>query len=165
MDDLKPCLAVNHGGIWVEEEEMYYRGGRVNVFDDIPDIVDSSYVKQLIDSLGYTDILKLHFLDPRKTMKDGSGQGSFMSLLNGDGVGCYEPRINRDVKYDYDSEGTDEDDVEFVSARDRLTQEIKNELDYEEELGMLKSVAESKGKGVNMFEDDWEGVSDEDSPK
>uniref|UniRef100_A0A803N300 Transposase MuDR plant domain-containing protein n=1 Tax=Chenopodium quinoa TaxID=63459 RepID=A0A803N300_CHEQI len=193
---------------------MYYRGGRVNIFDNIPDTIDSSYVKQLIDSLGYTDIAKLHFLDFRKTTQDGmrflafdsrtfdpflslllecrvihvycehelgmptnfnvgsGGQGScqgpavgsFMFLLNGFGAGCFEPRRSRDIQFDYDSEGTDEDDVEFVSARDKLTQEKKNELDFEEELGMLQRVAKSEGKAMNMFEEVWEGGSDEDSP-
>uniref|UniRef100_A0A803LPQ8 PB1-like domain-containing protein n=1 Tax=Chenopodium quinoa TaxID=63459 RepID=A0A803LPQ8_CHEQI len=134
MDDLRPCLVVHHGGVWVDGEEMYYRGGRINVFDDIPHTVDSSYVKQLIDSLGYTDIVKLHFLDPRKTMQDGI------------------------------SKGTNEDDVEFVSSRDKLTQEKKDELEFEDKLVMLQRIADSKGKEMNMFGDDWEGLSDEDSP-
>lgn len=51
--------------------ETFYNGGRVIVFEYILEFVDSSYVKQLIESLGYTNIIKLHNLDPKKTLQDG----------------------------------------------------------------------------------------------
>ncbi|KAL2929833.1 Transposon Ty2-GR1 Gag-Pol polyprotein [Bienertia sinuspersici] len=50
---------------------MVYDGGKVNVFQDLPKSIDASYVKELIDSLGYNDVVKLHFLDPRKELHNG----------------------------------------------------------------------------------------------
>ncbi|KAL2900473.1 hypothetical protein RDABS01_025555 [Bienertia sinuspersici] len=50
---------------------MVYDGGKVNVFQDLQESIDASYVKELIDSLGYNDVVKLHFLDPRKELHNG----------------------------------------------------------------------------------------------
>uniref|UniRef100_A0A803KUM6 Uncharacterized protein n=1 Tax=Chenopodium quinoa TaxID=63459 RepID=A0A803KUM6_CHEQI len=55
-------------------------------------------------------------------------------------------RINKQAQYEYDNEGTDEDDLEFVSAREKLTQEKNDEVGYEDELVMLEKIAYSKEK-------------------
>uniref|UniRef100_A0A803L1C7 Uncharacterized protein n=1 Tax=Chenopodium quinoa TaxID=63459 RepID=A0A803L1C7_CHEQI len=172
MSDLSPCIIVPRGGEWLDGSEMSYIGGRVRVFDGLPMDVDDTFVKELIESLAYTNIVKLHFLDPRKTLKDGVrylgferstfdpflcllleymvihvytehecgsvdlGGGSFLNMLTSGMVGKSNPRSNVVNKVDYDSEGTDEDDIE---------------------------VAESKGKETLNVGDEWELGSDNGS--
>ncbi|XP_021767501.1 uncharacterized protein LOC110731889 [Chenopodium quinoa] len=205
---LNPCIVVHHGGQWLVRGDMYYSGGRVNVFEDIPECVDSDYVKNIIEFLEHDDIVKMHYLDPRKTMVDGIrflafdsktfdpflslllefkvihiytehelgatlhttgmglGHGSFTDLLTGGGVGCSAPRDNEDVgvDVDYDSEGTDEDDDELLNSRSKVSQHKLEEKSYEEEMDMLKRVAESKDGEADFIANDWEGESDVDSP-
>lgn len=49
------------------------------------------------------------------------------------------PSINvNQADIDYDIEGTDEDDFEVVHARDRVMEDKKEQLSYEEELKMLE---------------------------
>uniref|UniRef100_A0A803MUX2 Transposase MuDR plant domain-containing protein n=1 Tax=Chenopodium quinoa TaxID=63459 RepID=A0A803MUX2_CHEQI len=199
---LKPCIIVHHGGEWDQDEgQLIYNGGRVNTFDDIPEDVDSVYVKQVIDSLGYKDIVKVHFLDPKKDFQCSirflgfensscdpflslllefrvievytehehahvpshigigvGGHGSFVELLNS-GV----PR-STDPFIDYNTEGSDEDDAEIVNARTRLNEEKQKEKSYEDELVMLRKLAESKGTDPSRYACDSDGLSGTDNP-
>lgn len=62
---------MHHGGKWTSECGMEYNGGNVSVFNDIPDCVSMSYLKDLISSLGHKNIMKLHYADPRKDFNNG----------------------------------------------------------------------------------------------
>lgn len=230
---------MHHGGEWVVQGDMVYSGGRVDVFDYIHENADGKYVKELVDSLGYNDIEKVHFWDPRKEFKNGvrflgfdsstcdpflallfeyksihiyiehkikptynfnlnrsagggGGRGSFLELLNTDVVDLNsdyveppftvlppkqtepqpepqpEPQIQPQnvpqPEIDYDSEGTDEDDDELATARSKISDDMRREKAYFEELVMLKKLAESKVEGGLNLGDDFDGYSDLDSP-
>ncbi|KAL2938709.1 Salutaridinol 7-O-acetyltransferase [Bienertia sinuspersici] len=109
-----------HGG-------LVYNGGKVDVFEDIPECVNVSYVKEIINS-----------------------------PIEFGGV--------NEVEIDYDTDGTDEDDMEVVNARERCKQDQKKQLDYEEELMMLKRLGETKGKNIDDSNIEFDGGSDLDSP-
>uniref|UniRef100_A0A803MJJ6 Transposase MuDR plant domain-containing protein n=1 Tax=Chenopodium quinoa TaxID=63459 RepID=A0A803MJJ6_CHEQI len=224
--DLKPCLVVHHGGEWQISSGAFYVGGKINVFDNLPDNIDGHYVKGLIEGLGYNDIVKLHFLDPKKDLNSGirylsfesrlcdpflsllleyrlihiytehdqpatplfnhGRRGQFMSLLTDNNVSevigerIQTPRVTQPFTVDenvfeptqipratqsdidYDTEGTDEDDEEFVKARDDIAMDKKNQHSYEDELDMLRKVAASKGLGE--IRTDFEEFSDIESP-
>ncbi|KAL2943357.1 Protein FAR-RED IMPAIRED RESPONSE 1 [Bienertia sinuspersici] len=84
-----PCLIVHHGGHWTSDDGLVYVGGKVNVFEDISESITVSYVRGIINSLGYKNIIKLHFHDPRKDFHigiryfgyDRSTFAPFLSLL------------------------------------------------------------------------------------
>uniref|UniRef100_A0A803MKB3 PB1-like domain-containing protein n=1 Tax=Chenopodium quinoa TaxID=63459 RepID=A0A803MKB3_CHEQI len=172
MMHLKPCTIVHHGGEWVEDGgQMTYNGGRVNTFDDILEDVNSSYVKQVVDSLGYTDIVKLHFLDPRKDFQfgiiylgfDNSSCDPFLTLL-------LEFKVI-DIYTEHElahiitlRDQIDDDDVEIVNASLRVTEEKQKEKSYKDELVMLRRLAEEKGKDLLGYASDFDGLSGADNP-
>ncbi|XP_056697778.1 uncharacterized protein [Spinacia oleracea] len=68
----KPCIVVHHGGCWKSNcGSMEYEGGSTTIFNDLAEDLDALYLKKLVLNLGYTNLSKLHYLDPRKTMVDG----------------------------------------------------------------------------------------------
>lgn len=69
--ELNPCIIVHHGGSWEMENELVYIGGAVKMFQDLCNYVTLSDVKNMISSLGYNNIVKLHYLDPRKELSNG----------------------------------------------------------------------------------------------
>ncbi|XP_048498054.1 uncharacterized protein LOC125496593 [Beta vulgaris subsp. vulgaris] len=70
----------------------------------------------------------------------------------------------KDIEIDYDTDGTDEDDMEVVNAREKCKQDQRKQHDYEEELMMLKRLGETKGKNIDDFNIEFDGGSDLDSP-
>ena len=75
-----------------------------------------------------------------------------------------QPQNVPQPEIDYDSEGTDEDDDELATARSKISDDMRREKAYFEELVMLKKLAESKVEGGLNLGDDFDGYSDLDSP-
>ncbi|XP_056690791.1 uncharacterized protein [Spinacia oleracea] len=68
----KPCIVVHHGGCWKSVHGgMGYEGGSTTIFNDLAEDLDASYLRKLVSNLGYTNLSKLHYLDPRKSIVDG----------------------------------------------------------------------------------------------
>ncbi|KAL2923094.1 Holliday junction ATP-dependent DNA helicase RuvB [Bienertia sinuspersici] len=211
------------------ENDLVYDGGQVKVFQDLPDCVTMSEVKDMINSLGYSDIVKLHYLDPRKDFTngiryfgydkytfdpflalllkykvinvytehevslsssssslvgasfnplfvDGTTNNSFLQLLSSIQNQTPASPITHPVQnqppatpithldIDYDTSGTDEDDAEVMTARDKIKEDVKGQQSIHEELEMLKRLAESKGKNIDDISNEFDGGSDLDSP-
>ena len=83
------CIVVHHGGKWVHKPELAYEGGEVKIINDLPPDLDVNYLRSLINSLGYKNVIKLHYCDPFKELKLGvrfldyesTTFGMFLSLL------------------------------------------------------------------------------------
>lgn len=193
---------MHHGGFWSVEGGLVYNGGKVDVFVDIPECLNVSYVKGIINKLGYNNIIKLHYQDPRKDFNDGMRYlgydnntfDPFLALLlkyksihvyiehvsitdfgNAENTSSFVHLLTsmhnpiefggvKDVKIDYDIDGTDEDDMEVVNAREKCKEDQRKQYDYEEELIMLKRLDEAKGKNIDDFNIEFDGGSDLDSP-
>ncbi|KMT12805.1 hypothetical protein BVRB_4g088980 [Beta vulgaris subsp. vulgaris] len=66
----KRNLVVHHGGYWRKIQKLEYVGGKVSIFDDLHDSIDFSHINSLVASLGYTNVSKMHYKDPRKDTLD-----------------------------------------------------------------------------------------------
>uniref|UniRef100_A0A803M947 Transposase MuDR plant domain-containing protein n=1 Tax=Chenopodium quinoa TaxID=63459 RepID=A0A803M947_CHEQI len=205
--DLKPCLVVHHGGEWQISSSAFYVGGKINVFDNLPDNIDGHYVKgkDLNSGIRYLSfeirlcdpflslLLEYKLIhvytehdQPATPLFNHGRRGQFMSLLIDNNVSevigerIQTPRVTQPFtvdenvfeptqipratqsNIDYDTEGTDEDDEEFVKARDEIAMDKKNQHSYEDELDMLRKVAASKGLGeIRTY---FEEFSDIESP-
>ncbi|KAL2940123.1 Cortactin-binding protein 2 [Bienertia sinuspersici] len=69
--DIPPCVIVHHGGKWVQNPEFSYVGGQVKIFNDLPWDFNGKKLKDLISSLGYMNIIKLHYCDPLRKLENG----------------------------------------------------------------------------------------------
>uniref|UniRef100_A0A803LSH1 Uncharacterized protein n=1 Tax=Chenopodium quinoa TaxID=63459 RepID=A0A803LSH1_CHEQI len=119
---------------------MEYDGGFTNIFDDVAEGFNASHLKTLISNLGYTNLSKLHYLDPRKSMLDG------IRYLGYDDA-TFDPFINLLVEYE------------------KVGKARKIDKDYEEELRQLKRVAENKRKQpAEEVDSEYEDSTDLDSP-
>ena len=65
MSVSKPCIVIHHGGTWQTTPTIRYVGGEVNICGNLTDDIDYIYVRNLVDKLNYTNIVKLHYLDSR----------------------------------------------------------------------------------------------------
>ncbi|XP_057248141.1 uncharacterized protein LOC125493779 [Beta vulgaris subsp. vulgaris] len=169
--DIPMCLVIHHGGKWVEKPSFCYMGGNVKLINDLPTDFDPSYLKGLINSLGYNNIVKLHYCDPLKELHkgirflgyDGTTFGMFISLL-------YEFKM-LDIFTEHDEgevecltqetvvsntckdvivgqyEGSDNEDDEVREAREQLQEDKRREKSYEEEIDSLSSPHNSDGEG------------------
>lgn len=57
-------IVIHHGGYWQKLHKMDYVGGKLTVFNDLPNCIDYAYVKTMVCSLGYNNVIKMHYLDP-----------------------------------------------------------------------------------------------------
>lgn len=234
--DPKPCIVIHHGGSWRQGKGgLKYEGGLINMCQDLPDNLDASYVKSIVAGLGYKNVIKLHYLDPKKSMKDGilylgydstsfarfvslvieyglvhvfckhnmdaanespigwndeinliGTTGSFVNLLTGDDEAIYEMDDNEamyvtqkspmanvfemgetdicDDGIDYDEEGGDMDYDEILTAREKIKEDEKREMELQEESAQLNRVSESKGMQDADMNSDYDCSSELESP-
>uniref|UniRef100_A0A803MWC5 Transposase MuDR plant domain-containing protein n=1 Tax=Chenopodium quinoa TaxID=63459 RepID=A0A803MWC5_CHEQI len=64
-------LLVHYGGEWKNTPDLDYVDGKVRIFDELPNDFDVGGLKRVIASLGYDDIIKLHYCDSSKTLQYG----------------------------------------------------------------------------------------------
>ncbi|KAL2902082.1 DNA-directed RNA polymerase subunit beta' [Bienertia sinuspersici] len=69
--DVPLCIILHHGGKWEIKQGLKYVGGTVELLNDIPSNLDVPYLKSVISLLGYTDVIKLHYCDPLKSLQNG----------------------------------------------------------------------------------------------
>ncbi|KAL2921946.1 RNA-binding protein rnp-1 [Bienertia sinuspersici] len=69
--DVPLCIILHHGGRWENIPEFTYVGGNIKLINDIPNDFDANNLKAIIASLGYNDVIRLHYCDPLKTLGDG----------------------------------------------------------------------------------------------
>uniref|UniRef100_A0A803MBQ7 Transposase MuDR plant domain-containing protein n=1 Tax=Chenopodium quinoa TaxID=63459 RepID=A0A803MBQ7_CHEQI len=70
--DIQLCIVLHHGGKWEYNPNLCYIGGQVKLINDIPLDFNAIYFKSLIDSLGYDNVIKLHYYcDPLKNLQTG----------------------------------------------------------------------------------------------
>ncbi|KAL2926033.1 Formate-dependent phosphoribosylglycinamide formyltransferase [Bienertia sinuspersici] len=69
--DMSPCIVLHHGGRWDSNPHLSYLGGQVKIVNDLLTDFNGSYMKSLINSLGYDSIIKLHYCDPLKNLQSG----------------------------------------------------------------------------------------------
>uniref|UniRef100_A0A803MMA7 PB1-like domain-containing protein n=1 Tax=Chenopodium quinoa TaxID=63459 RepID=A0A803MMA7_CHEQI len=70
--EISPCIILHHGGKWINEEQnLTYAGGQVKVFNDLGGDFDGTFLKSLINFLGYSNVIKLHYCDPLKNVVNG----------------------------------------------------------------------------------------------
>lgn len=62
---------MHHGGKWVQTPQFSNIGGEVKIFNDLPLDFDGKYLKDLISSLDYMNVSKLHYCDPLKKLENG----------------------------------------------------------------------------------------------
>ncbi|KAL2893902.1 Translation initiation factor IF-2 [Bienertia sinuspersici] len=65
------CIVLHHGGKWQQSPTFKYVGGNVKLINDIPTNFDANYLKTVIASLGYNNVIKLHYCDPLKSLHNG----------------------------------------------------------------------------------------------
>lgn len=83
------CIVIHHGGKWVNNPKLSYFGGDVKLVNDLPSDLSPRYLRTLINSLGYNNIIKTHYCDPLKDIQQGimflgyddTTFGMFISLL------------------------------------------------------------------------------------
>ncbi|XP_048503124.1 uncharacterized protein LOC125498864 [Beta vulgaris subsp. vulgaris] len=46
-------------------------GGEIKLFNDLPVDIDVNYLKSIVNSLGYSNVIKLHYCDPLKDIETG----------------------------------------------------------------------------------------------
>ncbi|KAL2922025.1 Transposase for insertion sequence element IS905 [Bienertia sinuspersici] len=71
MDDIPMSIIVHYNGKWKYRPKLEYVGGMVKVFDNLPDDMDATYFRTIIDGLGCNDIIKLHYCDPFTSIDTG----------------------------------------------------------------------------------------------
>ncbi|KAL2921740.1 Protein FAR1-RELATED SEQUENCE 6 [Bienertia sinuspersici] len=64
-------IIVHYGGEWKQKPDLEYVGESCRIFDEIPSDFNADGMRKIIDSLGYKDIVKLHYCDPCKSIKTG----------------------------------------------------------------------------------------------
>ncbi|KAL2893343.1 hypothetical protein RDABS01_009252 [Bienertia sinuspersici] len=69
MVDMSPCIVLHHGGRWELNPHLSCLGGKVKIVNDLPTDFNGSYMKSLINSLGYDNIIKLYYCDPLKNLQ------------------------------------------------------------------------------------------------
>uniref|UniRef100_A0A803KUZ9 Uncharacterized protein n=1 Tax=Chenopodium quinoa TaxID=63459 RepID=A0A803KUZ9_CHEQI len=106
--DLKPCVIVHHGGEWVLNEDTSYMGGRVSIFEDIPDYVD---VYKAIHV--YTEHEIGHSVDIDNSFGLGGRGGYFIDLLSGGLDNLGEPFIDYDSEEDTTKQKSYDDELEM----------------------------------------------------
>uniref|UniRef100_A0A803NB66 PB1-like domain-containing protein n=1 Tax=Chenopodium quinoa TaxID=63459 RepID=A0A803NB66_CHEQI len=70
-DDISPYIILHHEGQWKNNPISEYVGGQVKVFNELGDDFYGTFLKSLINSLGYNNVIKLHYCDPLKNMSNG----------------------------------------------------------------------------------------------
>lgn len=60
MDDIPLTIILHYAGQWECKPHMKYVGGTVRIFDNIPADVNGNYMRRVIESLDYEDIVKIH---------------------------------------------------------------------------------------------------------
>ncbi|KAL2926770.1 putative flagellar filament outer layer-like protein [Bienertia sinuspersici] len=71
MDVVPMTIIVHYGGEWKQKPDLEYVGESCRIFDEIPSGFNVDGMRKIIDSLGYKDIVKLHYCDPCKSIKTG----------------------------------------------------------------------------------------------
>ena len=66
------ALHLNHGGKFVSKPVMFYSGGSTSYYYNV-DADKMSYfeLKGMVEDLGYTNMAKMYYLYPRKSMETG----------------------------------------------------------------------------------------------
>uniref|UniRef100_A0A803M8Q3 F-box domain-containing protein n=1 Tax=Chenopodium quinoa TaxID=63459 RepID=A0A803M8Q3_CHEQI len=191
--EISPCIILHHGGKWINEEQnLTYAGGQVKVFNDLGGDFDGTFIKSLINSLGYSNVIKLHYCDPLKNVVNGVRFLSyddctftkFKSLLfeykiidvftehdeyvRGFNIGSGRGPIcrNKETVVDEDVMDLGDQGEGVKDARERIRDDAKNEFQFSQELESLDRLAvRSDQLHLDLSSDDGEeSNSDLDSP-
>ncbi|KAL2930291.1 Tyrosine-protein kinase JAK1 [Bienertia sinuspersici] len=185
--DVPLCIILHHGGRWECNPQFKYVGGNIKLVNDIPPDFDASFLKAVITSLGYNDVIKLHYCDPLRAVGDGlrflnyedTIFTTFVSMLYkckmidvfiehdddrsvGQSVGIAHEGTE---EVDFDEEGSDNEDEEVKEARFLFKADKEASESFANEEELLERVAQRKGKSVGNDDSDYEDdSSDIDSP-
>ncbi|KAL2902306.1 Vacuolar protein 8 [Bienertia sinuspersici] len=157
-------VIVHYRGSWQETPSLIYVGGTTKIFDDLLDDLNSTYCKNIINSLGYEYFSKLHYCDPMKFIDvgvrflsyDDATFVRFLSLMHMyrvmdffiehevdsedellglNGRSTFTSLLTELIavdEIDYDDEGSDNEYVEVVHAREQLKSSQKAEKELED---------------------------------
>ncbi|KAL2901153.1 GRAM domain-containing protein 2A [Bienertia sinuspersici] len=184
--DIAPCIILHHGGNWINNPNLNYVEGQVEVVNELSDDFD-----------GYSNVRKLHYCDPLKNLLNGVRILSyddftftkFKSLLfrykiidvlteHDEDVqefqipSCSNQMISIEVfeplqdDIDYDVDGSDNDDDEVKDARKKIKVYSNTKFEFTQELESLNRLAVRSGEcNLEVTCDDGEDSnSDLDSP-
>ncbi|KAL2933496.1 Serine/threonine-protein kinase RUNKEL, partial [Bienertia sinuspersici] len=136
---------------------------KIRIVNDLLTDFNGSYIKSLINSLGYDNVIKLYYCDPLKNLQSGvrflgyedctfAKFSSLYLILHYDPTTVYgddyEPKLDGVLHItlgddiDYDEEGSDIDDAKVTDAREKLSLENNMETKLMNELKYLNRVAE-----------------------
>ncbi|KAL2920833.1 Type IV secretion system protein virB4, partial [Bienertia sinuspersici] len=161
--DVPICIIIHHGGKWINKPKLSYVGGNVKLINNVPLDFDRSCLRGLINSLGYNNIVKLHYCDPLKELHQeqvshpvtidndnfvehlATSGGSFIEDLTIVNLESEQANNGTD-DIDYDEEGSDNEDDEVREARKNLQEEMLKETSFEDEVDSLRRLAARRGR-------------------